>query len=50
MRVEIAYLLIALMAAGMASVIVLSWRYNRYRARVMRGHHDKPVWKPFWLP
>ena len=49
MRVEIAYLLIFLIGVAVMTVVWLSRRYLRYHARLMRGHHDKPVWKPFWI-
>lgn len=49
MRLEIAYLLAALLVVGGGLIIWLTQRYTRYRSRQMRGHHDKPVWKPFWM-
>jgi hypothetical protein len=50
MRVEIGYVLLGVLAA---SVIVIAWmtrRYSRSEARRMRGHYDKPVRRPFWMP
>ena len=49
MRVDIAYSLATLLAAGVLIVVWLTRRYHRYRLRKMRGHYDKPVWKPFWI-
>jgi hypothetical protein len=49
MRLDIAYALIVLLAGGLFSVLHLTRRYQRYDARRMRGHSDKPVWKPFWM-
>ena len=49
MRLDIAYTLAILLTAGTLTVVWLTRRYRRYHARRMRGHYDKPVWKPFWL-
>jgi hypothetical protein len=49
MRLVIAYALIALLAGGLLTVVWLTRRYLRYNARKLRGHYDKPVWKPFWM-
>jgi hypothetical protein len=49
MRLDLAYSLIALLAGSVLGVVWLTRRYLRYDARRMRGHSDKPVWKPFWM-
>ncbi|MEO6041394.1 MAG: hypothetical protein ABIP41_05800 [Croceibacterium sp.] len=51
MRIDIAYLVITILAVVLAVVVVQTRRYGRYRDRLMRGHRPaRPVRKPFWLP
>ena len=49
MRLDVAYALIVLLAGGLLATWWLTRRYLRYEARKMRGHHDRPVWRPFWM-
>jgi uncharacterized protein (TIGR03382 family) len=49
MRLEIGYGLAAALVLGVLAVAWLTRRYRRYKARRVRGHYDKPVWKPFWM-
>ena len=50
-RVELAYLLLALLVATLAAVVILSYRFTRYQRALRQGHRDvAPVWRPFWMP
>lgn len=49
MRLDIAYFLLAVLIAALLAVVWLTRRYVRYQRRAMRGHYDKPVWRPFWM-
>ena len=50
MRLDIAYLLIALIALCLLAMARQTWRYHQYEARRARGHNGKPMRKPFWTP
>ena len=50
-RLDLAYLLVALLLAAVSAVWVLSYRFRRYQRAIRQGHRDTPrVWHPFWLP
>lgn len=49
-RVDIGYLLLALMTLAALAVVYFSQRYNRYERAVRHGQRNaKRVWKPFWM-
>ena len=49
-RLEIAYLLIALMVAVSTAIGVFSCRFMAYQRDLLRGRRrERPVRKPFWM-
>ncbi len=49
-RLELAYLLIALLVGAMTTMAVLSYRYVQYQRAIRHGRRDhRPVWQPFWM-
>ena len=50
MREEIGYFIIVIMLAAVATLVWYTRRYVRAEARRFRGHYEKPVRKPFWMP
>ena len=49
-RVDIAYILLCLMAGTAIAVACLTYRYSRYARALRHGQRRaKPVWKPFWM-
>ena len=49
-RLELAYLLVALLIGGATAIVVLSYRYSRYLRAVRHGARNRaPVWRPFWM-
>jgi hypothetical protein len=50
-RLDIAYLLVALLVGAVIVVVILSRRFSRYQRAVRHGQRDAPpVWHPFWMP
>ena len=48
--IEIAGVVMAVVAVLVAPVAILTVRYKRYEERRARGKRNlKPVWKPFWM-
>jgi hypothetical protein len=48
--IEIAGVVMAVVAVLVAPVAILTVRYKRYEERRVRGkRHLRPVWKPFWM-